>query len=195
MPRRMQAAGLAIAGAVVLAALSIPAGATAVAPLLVAEAVDDDAPLVSAAVAVADDIDLPTLVDAVASMHATPLDDEMRCLASAIYFEARGESPEGQLAVAQVVLNRARHDHYPASICDVVYARGQFSFTFDGRPDVPRKLGATWRRAEAIAIIAASESWEDVTDEALYFHATYVSPSWRHRKQTTRQIGRHIFYR
>jgi spore germination cell wall hydrolase CwlJ-like protein len=191
----MQAAGLAIAGVAMLAALSIPAGARAVAPLLEAEAVDDDAPRVSAAAVVADDIDLPTLVDAVAGMHAAPFDDEMRCLASAVYFEARGESAEGQLAVAQVVLNRARHDRYPASICDVVYARGQFSFTFDGRPDVPDNPGAAWRRAEAIAIIAASESWEDLTDEALYFHATHVSPSWRHSKQATRQIGGHIFYR
>lgn len=140
-------------------------------------------------------IDLAALVGDVADMHRSELDDDMRCLASAIYYEARGESLEGQLAVAQVVLNRARHDRWPDDICAVVYQSGQFSFTFDGKPDVPAVKGPAWKRAEAIAIIAVGQGWRDVTDKATFFHATYVKPSWRRVKEETRRIGGHIFYR
>ncbi len=140
-------------------------------------------------------LDLAVLVGDVADMHRSELDDDMRCLASAIYYEARGESLEGQLAVAQVILNRAENDRWPDDICAVVYQSGQFSFTFDGKPDVPAVKGAAWKRAEAIAIIAVGEGWQDVTDKATFFHATYVKPGWRRVKEQTRRIGGHIFYR
>ena len=140
-------------------------------------------------------LDLAALVGDVADMHRSELDDDMRCLASAIYYEARGESLEGQLAVAQVILNRAENDRWPDDICAVVYQSGQFSFTFDGKPDVPAVKGAAWKRAEAIAIIAVGEGWQDVTDKATFFHATYVKPGWRRVKEQTRRIGGHIFYR
>jgi len=140
-------------------------------------------------------LDLAALVGDVADMHRSELDGDMRCLASAIYFEARGESLEGQLAVAQVILNRAAHDRWPDDICGVVYQSGQFSFTFDGKPDVPAVKGPAWRRAEAIAIIAAAQGWQDVTDKATFFHATYVKPGWRRVKEETRRIGGHVFYR
>lgn len=140
-------------------------------------------------------LDLAALVGDVADMHSVELDDEMRCLASAIYYEARGESLEGQLAVAQVILNRRTNPRWPSDICDVVYQSGQFSFTFDGRPDVPAVKGPAWKRAEAIAIIAVGQSWQDVTDKATFFHATYVKPGWRRAKEETRRIGGHVFYR
>ncbi|MBL8646117.1 MAG: cell wall hydrolase [Sphingosinicella sp.] len=140
-------------------------------------------------------LDLAALVGDVADMQRSELDDDMRCLASAIYYEARGESLEGQLAVAQVILNRAENDRWPDDICAVVYQSGQFSFTFDGKPDVPAVKGAAWKRAEAIAIIAVGEGWQDVTDKATFFHATYVKPGWRRVKEQTRRIGGHIFYR
>ncbi|WP_339703368.1 cell wall hydrolase [uncultured Sphingosinicella sp.] len=140
-------------------------------------------------------LDLAMLVGDVADMHRSDLEDDMRCLASAIYYEARGESLEGQLAVAQVILNRAENDRWPNDICAVVYQSGQFSFTFDGKPDIPAVKGPAWKRAEAIAIIAVGQGWQDVTDKATFFHATYVKPGWRRVKEQTRRIGGHIFYR
>lgn len=140
-------------------------------------------------------LDLAMLVGDVADMHRSELEDDMRCLASAIYYEARGESLEGQLAVAQVILNRAENDRWPNDICAVVYQSGQFSFTFDGKPDIPAVKGPAWKRAEAIAIIAVGQGWQDVTDKATFFHATYVKPGWRRVKEQTRRIGGHIFYR
>lgn len=140
-------------------------------------------------------LDLAALVGDVADMHRSELEGDMRCLASAIYYEARGESLEGQLAVAQVILNRAANDRWPDDICGVVYQSGQFSFTFDGRPDIPAVKGPTWKRAEAIAIIAVGQGWQDVTDKATFFHATYVKPGWRRVKEQTRRIGGHVFYR
>lgn len=141
------------------------------------------------------DISLDTMVTRVADFGAVELDEEMRCLASAVYNEARGEPIEGQLAVAQVVLNRAADTRWPDTICGVVYQRYQFSFTFDNKPDFPNPNKATWKRSEAVAIIAATNNWDDLTDEAVYYHATYVSPNWRSAFQRTANIGRHIFYR
>ena len=142
-----------------------------------------------------EDVSLPQLVSTVTDYGAVELDEEMRCLASAVYNEARGEPIEGQLAVAQVVLNRAADTRWPDTICGVVYQRYQFSFTFDGKPDFPSPTASTWRRAEAVAIIAATENWDDLTENAVYYHATYVSPNWRTAFKRTANIGRHIFYR
>ncbi|MBV7255746.1 cell wall hydrolase [Pacificimonas sp. WHA3] len=143
----------------------------------------------------AHDISLNTLVRNVRDYGTPELDEEMRCLASAVYNEARGEPLEGQLAVAQVVLNRVDDRRWPSSICAVVYQRSQFSFTFDGKPDVPAVPNNNWKRAEAVAVVAATENWEDVTDEAVFFHATYVQPKWRRAFEKTADIGQHIFYR
>lgn len=164
-----------------------------------AESVDHDAALASEITATGPApvaaTDLAELVEQVSDMNDVELTDDLRCLASAVYYEARGESIEGQLAVAQVILNRAASSRWPSGICKVVYQRGQFSYTFDGRPDFPATPNAHWKRAEAIAIIAAAGTWQDVTRQALFFHASYVSPGWRHKKEETRRIGRHVFYR
>lgn len=141
------------------------------------------------------DLSLPTLVDRLSDYGDIEFDEEMRCLASAVYNEARGESIEGQLAVAQVVLNRAADPRWPKTICGVVYQRYQFSFTFDNEPDFPKVHTQPWRQAKAIAIVAATESWDDLTDSAVYYHADYVRPNWRGAFTQTANIGQHLFYR
>lgn len=120
------------------------------------------------------------------------LDSELRCLAGAVYFESRGESLVGQLAVAHVVLNRAQSGRFPTSLCGVVHQKSQFSFVRGGRMPAVRN-GAQWNNAVAIAQIARDGSWKNHAPGALFFHANYVSPGWR--KTRIAQIDNHIFYR
>lgn len=130
---------------------------------------------------------------------ATPtsgeLSEEMRCLAGAVYFESRGEPLAGQLAVAQVVINRAESRRFPASYCGVVYQRKQFSFVKNGRMPRVKSASAAWRKAKAIARIAHQGQWESAAADSLYFHATYVRPSWSRKKQRRAAINTHVFYR
>ncbi len=123
------------------------------------------------------------------------LSKELRCLAGAVYFEARGEPLAGQLAVAQVVMNRADDRRFPGSYCGVVYQRSQFSFVKGGRMPNIRTGTAAWKRAKAIAQIAHDAMWESEADDSLYFHAKYVRPSWSRNKTRRASINTHIFYR
>jgi spore germination cell wall hydrolase CwlJ-like protein len=121
-------------------------------------------------------------------------DAEQECLARAVYFEARSEPLEGQLAVADVVLNRVASDRYPDTICEVVVQRAQFSFIRNGKfPSVDRTTNA-WRKAVAIAEIARKDIADEVSDKVLWYHADYVAPVWRHALTRETQIGAHIFY-
>lgn len=121
-------------------------------------------------------------------------DSEHECLAGAVYFESKGESLKGQLSVAEVVLNRARSSRFPATVCGVVKQRHQFSFIRRGRfPPIPRATAA-WRKAVAIATIAREELADGPVPNALFFHATYVSPNWRGLKRVA-TVGNHVFYR
>jgi spore germination cell wall hydrolase CwlJ-like protein len=122
-------------------------------------------------------------------------DAERNCLASAIYFEARGESIEGQLAVAEVVLNRVASGRYPDSICEVVKQPAQFSFVRNGAFPPIDKGSAAWRKAMAVAQIAAENPADGLTSDVLWYHANCVAPSWGHRLARATQIGTHIFYR
>lgn len=123
------------------------------------------------------------------------LTDQMRCLAGAVYFESRGEPLYGQLAVAEVVINRAADRRWPASYCGVVYQRAQFSFVRGGRmPNIPTS-SAAWARAKAVARIAHQGLWQSEAADAVYFHANYVRPKWSHRKTRLAQIDTHVFYR
>lgn len=123
------------------------------------------------------------------------LSREMECLAGAIYFESRGEPLAGQLAVAQVVINRANSGIFPSSYCGVVFQRAQFSFVRRGEmPHIPRG-SAAWERAKAVAHIAHEGLWESEAADSLYFHATYVRPSWSRSKQARATIDTHVFYR
>ena len=121
------------------------------------------------------------------------LDPEMQCLAGTVYFESKGESLAGQLAVASVVINRSRSGEFPDSICGVVHQPSQFSFLRGGRiPDV-KTSSRDWREAVAIAQIAMADAWNSEAEGALYFHARRVSPGWNRSRLAA--IDNHIFYR
>lgn len=123
------------------------------------------------------------------------LSREMECLAGAIYFESRGEPIEGQLAVGQVVVNRAASNLFPSDYCGVVYQKAQFSFVRGGKmPRIDRNSPA-WGRAMVIAKIAHEGLWDSAADDALFFHANYVKPSWSRKKIARATIDTHIFYR
>ncbi len=127
--------------------------------------------------------------------------EEQKCLAEAIYLEARGEPFAGQVAVGQVVLNRVRNPAYPASVCGVVYQNRawknacQFSFACDDVPDIVVP-GPAWEQAKRIASDMAAEvlSAPDI-GSATHYHATYVRPRWAGTMDRMRQIGQHVFYR
>lgn len=137
-----------------------------------------------------------TLHELVGAMPAgTELSRDLRCLAEAIYFEARGEPLAGQLAVAQVIVNRTESALFPESYCGVVTQRGQFSFVKGGRIPSVNENSAAWRRAHAIARIAHGDLWESEVGDALFFHATYVRPNWASRKIARGTIDSHVFYR
>jgi hypothetical protein len=125
----------------------------------------------------------------------------LECLTAAVYHEARSEGLEGQRAVAQVVLNRARHYAYPSSICGVVYqgpfrAGGgcQFTFTCDGSARRPRDAAA-WAQAQAVAKAALGGYVEESVGWATHYHTDYVSPSWGPKLVRVGVLGSHIFYR
>jgi hypothetical protein len=136
---------------------------------------------------------LYALVDKFATNAA--LDQETNCLATAVYFEARGESLEGQLAVARVVMNRAASGRYPPDWCSVVKQPAQFSFVRHGEFPQADTNSDAWRKAEAIAELAAANIVPSVSSDVLWYHADYVAPSWRRNLQEVQQIGAHIFYR
>jgi spore germination cell wall hydrolase CwlJ-like protein len=125
---------------------------------------------------------------------------ELECLADAVYYEARGETPSGQAAVAQVVMNRVRHPAFPKSICGVVFQGAyhrtgcQFSFACDGSMRRARDIGA-WARARKIASHALAGTMSNEVGSATHFHTTNVSPGWGPRLLRVAQVGMHIFYR
>ena len=128
-------------------------------------------------------------------------DKELWCLATAIYFEARGESYRGQVAVAQVVLNRVKDHRYPDTICGVVFQNQnrrnscQFSFACDGIPEVINDR-TSWAQAEDIASkFTNGELYLTEVADATHYHATYVRPAWAPRMQKVTQIGLHVFYK
>lgn len=122
------------------------------------------------------------------------LDEQTNCLATAVYFEARGETVEGQLAVARVVMNRAASGRYPPDWCSVVKQPYQFSFVRHGQFPQADINSDAWRKAEAVAELAVANIVPSVGTDVLWYHANYVAPSWRHNLQAVRQIGAHIFY-
>ena len=123
------------------------------------------------------------------------LSREMECLAGTVYFEPRGEPLNGQLAVGQIVINRAESDLFPSSYCGVVYQPKQFSFVRGGSMPRIRRGSQAWTQAKAIARIAHEGLWESEARDSLYFHARYVSPKWSRTKQARATISTHVFYR
>jgi hypothetical protein len=124
-----------------------------------------------------------------------PLGEEANCIATAVYFEARGESVEGQLAVARVVMNRAASGQYPASWCAVVKQPAQFSFVRHGAFPAINPASTAWARAQGIARLAMANVVPSLSTDVLWYHAKYVAPSWGRRLNMVQKIGAHIFYR
>lgn len=127
---------------------------------------------------------------------------EQKCLATAIYFEARGEPMKGELAVAQVVINRLKNPAYPNTICGVVYQNKdmrnacQFSFACDGIKD--RITDQTsWKRAQTLAKRVLNEDnwWNADVGSSTHYHATYVRPRWAKTMKKMQKLGHHVFYK
>jgi cell wall hydrolase len=124
-----------------------------------------------------------------------------KCLAEAVYFEARGEAVRGQIAVAQVVLNRAFSGFYPNTVCGVVYQNKhrhfacQFSFACDNNPEVIREPDM-WDRAQKIAKASLDgQLWLPEVGKSTHYHAYWVRPSWVNEMKKLYKFGVHTFYR
>ena len=135
------------------------------------------------------------------------------CLALNTYHEAKNQSTVGQIATAQVVMNRVEDNRFPNTVCEVVKQgptrpswedpnkeypirhRCQFSWYCDGKSDVPKNEKA-WRKAQDVAFLVLYNKIQlDVTEGATHYHATYVKPAWAKTKKRTTRIEKHIFYR
>lgn len=125
---------------------------------------------------------------------------DLDCLTTAVYYEARGEGQAGMQAVAQVILNRARHPAFPQSICGVIYQGAgrrtgcQFSFVCNGAMN-GRREGGAWERARQVAVRALSGQVYAQVGNATHFHTTAVNPRWSGSLVRVTQVGSHIFYR
>ncbi len=155
---------------------------------------EDETIITSDTIANAEPITYDSLRDAVASVSDTSSEDEnLRCLAGAIYFESKGEPLSGQLAVAEVIINRARSGRFPSDICSVVKQPGQFSFVRGGEMPSVDTGRSSYRTAIAVAKVAIDDMWDSPAAKALFFHARRVSPGWRRTQIAS--IGNHVFYR
>ena len=125
---------------------------------------------------------------------------EHRCLAEAVYYEARSETKSGQKAVAEVVQNRVKSKHYPNTICGVVYEGAerstgcQFSFTCDGSTLIEPK-GKNWTASQDVAALMLTGGVKPFTDSSTHYHTVAVNPHWSGNLRATKQIGYHKFYR
>jgi len=128
---------------------------------------------------------------------------DIECLARNVYFEARGEPPAGQYAVAEVTMNRKASRRYPASVCAVVFEKrwdairkryvGAFAWTeFHA---LPEPEGEAWEQAQKVAEDVYFQREPPRLDGALFYHASYIKPSWARQQERVGRIGRHVFYR
>jgi N-acetylmuramoyl-L-alanine amidase len=135
-----------------------------------------------------------SLAELVARHGATQTQDrEHECLAIATYFESKGEPLDGQLAVAQTILNRARSGRFASTVCGVVMQPGQFSFVRGGSFPTIARSSQQWKQAVAISAIAREGVKKSTVGNALFFHARYVSPGWKLTRLAS--VGNHVFYR
>ena len=135
--------------------------------------------------------DLKSLVAQLRSSE--PGSRELECLAVGVYYESKGEPLIGQLAVAEVIANRAKSGRFASTYCGVLFQRGQFSFIRGKKLPSPPRASAQWKTAVAIAKIADQDLKDSAANKALFFHATRVRPGWKLKRVAT--IGNHIFYR
>ncbi|HET9458354.1 MAG TPA: cell wall hydrolase [Sphingomicrobium sp.] len=138
---------------------------------------------------------LYALVDRYSASEGPALDEEANCIAVAVYHEARGESLEGQLAVARVIMNRAASGKYPPTWCGTVKQPWQFSFVRNYQFPYTDTSSLAWRKAVAITRLAISNAVPSLSGDVLWYHADYVAPSWGRRLTRVDKIGTHIFYR
>lgn len=117
---------------------------------------------------------------------------DVECLAKNIYHESRNQPLEGQIAVAQVTLNRVRNPQFQNTVCGAVYAPSQFSWTLDKRKRVRDQQA--WRASVNIARAVLTQSFKLPDFPALYFHTPQVNPRWSRGKKVLAKIGDHIFY-
>lgn len=135
-----------------------------------------------------------TLADLVGAYAGSETgDSEGECLARAVYWESRGEPLAGQLAVAEVVINRARSGRFAPTLCGVVRQPYQFSFVRRGAIPQPPSGSRDWHIAVAIARIATERLADGAAPRALFFHARRINPGWRLTRVAT--VGNHVFYR
>lgn len=141
--------------------------------------------------------------DAVRDMARQAEEQDLDCLARNVYFEARGEPAAGQYAVAEVTMNRRAASRYPETLCAVVYQknwdtlRGRYvgAFSWTEFKVLPELRGEDWERAQKVAEEVYSGRHVPSLQGAMYFHATYIRPSWAKEKTAVARIGRHVFYR
>ncbi|WP_374529886.1 cell wall hydrolase [Novosphingobium sp.] len=155
----------------------------------------NNAPALTVADQAIDSADRPASLAELVAAQPQPaeLSSELNCLAGAIYFEAKSESLEGQLAVGRVVVARSKSGRFPNSYCGVVFQPSQFSFVRGhAMPAIP-KASRGWKNAVAIAQIAHEGTWASPVEGALFFHAARVSPGW-HLTRIAR-VDNHVFYR
>ena len=115
----------------------------------------------------------------------------LTCLAVAIYFEARSEPIDGQMMVAETILNRVADERWPDNVCEVVKQPHQFSFYSDGKSDRPRDIEAY---TTAVLVADQALSGRHMYTGALYYHTVDVRPVWRHDLEMLGRVGDHIFY-
>ena len=118
---------------------------------------------------------------------------ELECLAVGIYFESKSEPLAGQLAVGEVIANRASSGRFAKTYCGVLFQRGQFSFVRGKSWPAIARSGKQWKTAVAIAKIVDQDLKDSEVGNALFFHAKRVSPRWRLKRVAS--VGNHIFYR
>lgn len=117
---------------------------------------------------------------------------DLACLAENIYHEARGEGLQGQIAVAQVTMNRVKSGRFQNTVCKAVYAPSQFSWTLNKTR--AKKDSKAWQASLAVARAVLSQSVRLPDFQALYFHTRQVRPSWANRLTVVAVINNHIFY-
>lgn len=139
--------------------------------------------------------------------NAKPSKNAEKCLAEAIYFEARGESRQGQMIVGQVILNRVASGRFPDTVCGVVYQNAsrrnacQFSFACDGQPEAITEKRA-WKTAESQArklldcddACREEKGWTEGLWASTHYHADYVMPTWASKLRQSGRVGTHLFY-
>jgi spore germination cell wall hydrolase CwlJ-like protein len=137
----------------------------------------------------------PPPLSALVAAHAgiETANEEGECLARAVYWESRGEPLSGQLAVAEVIINRARSGRFAPTLCGVVRQPSQFSFVRRGYIPQPPQASRDWQTAVAIARIATDRLAQGGAPQALFFHARRINPGWRLTRVAT--VGNHVFYR